>query len=310
MKKILLAGLTLVSLVIFLAYTTTGKSGEDQTITAEEKPALRQLSSEFNNYWYAGDAEITSYKLEQARYGEVHSGNAVLVFVTEPFSKTKQVKADAPDKGDVSVMKLNATKKFNTGIYPYSMMTSTFVPVKEKKASALKVTTTSQEWCGHTFMQLNNRKGEFQIQSRSYFESEGDQDLTLGKSIIEDELWTKIRLNPAELPEGQQEIIPSFFYLRLKHKPVKAYKAVTKIIPGNSQSTYEINYPDLDRTLSITFNKEFPYEILQWEESYSSGWGPSAKSLTTKATRIKTLKTDYWTKHNKVDLQLRKELGL
>ena len=30
------------------------------------------LSQEFSDYWFAGAAELTSYKLEQARYGEVH----------------------------------------------------------------------------------------------------------------------------------------------------------------------------------------------------------------------------------------------
>ena len=30
-----------------------------------------ELTSEFKDYWYSGEAEITSYKLEQARYGEI-----------------------------------------------------------------------------------------------------------------------------------------------------------------------------------------------------------------------------------------------
>ena len=48
--------------------------------------------TDFNAYWYGGEAEITSYELEQVRYGEVHKGTSVLIFVTEPFSKKKQVK--------------------------------------------------------------------------------------------------------------------------------------------------------------------------------------------------------------------------
>ena len=86
----------------------------------------------FNEYWYSGKAEITSYKLEQARYGEVHDGHAVLVFVTEDFSKSKQVKLDDPvnNKDDEQkVLKLNYVKKFNTGIYDYSIMESIFTPV-------------------------------------------------------------------------------------------------------------------------------------------------------------------------------------
>jgi hypothetical protein len=42
------------------------------------------------------------------------------------------------------------------------MMTSSFVPIYEKE-SALKITTSIQEWCGQIFAQLENR-GSFDIQ--------------------------------------------------------------------------------------------------------------------------------------------------
>jgi hypothetical protein len=311
MKNFMIAGLVLIATLSIFAYTGSATTSEPSQATSDESPQQEELSSEFKEYWYAGDAEITSYELEQVRYGEVHAGKAVLVYVTEPFSTTKQVKADNPGKKDISVMKLNFTKKFNTGIYPYSMMTSTFVPIKEKQDHALKITTTSQEWCGHTFTQLNNRNGQFNIELRSYFESEGDQNFTLDKTITEDELWTQIRLDPEALPEGEQSIIPAFFYLRLRHQPLKAYKATAVKKPAQAgQTTYSINYPDLNRELSITFNNSFPHEIVQWEENYRSGWGSSAKKLTTKATKIKTLKTDYWAKNSNDDLPLRGELGL
>ncbi len=45
--------------------------------TATPKKAL---SKNFKAYWYAGNAEITSYKLEQARYGELRQGKAVKIF--------------------------------------------------------------------------------------------------------------------------------------------------------------------------------------------------------------------------------------
>ncbi|MFT7421050.1 MAG: hypothetical protein ACI9QN_001976, partial [Arcticibacterium sp.] len=107
-------------------------------------------------YWYAGDAEITSYSLEQARYGEMHEGKAVLIFVTEPFSKKSWTKADNPKSKDLPALKLNFTKEFSTGIYPYSLMTSTFYPV-DGSSGSLKISSSSQEWCGHTFRELKNK---------------------------------------------------------------------------------------------------------------------------------------------------------
>lgn len=309
MRNTILISVIILSLGGLLAYTSvlsSNPASEDKTeITTIEMPAA------FNNYWYAGEAEITSFELEQARYGELHTGKAVMVFVTEDFSKDKQVKADTPKRGDIPVMKLNYTKKFNTGIYPYSMMTSTFVPVQKPDAQPIKITTSSQEWCGHTFTQLNNRNGKYEIESRSYFESEGDQSLSLEKALTEDELWTRIRLNPESLPIGNHDIIPSFFHVRLMHKPMQTFQAeMSRQSLDNNQTGYTVSYKDLDRQLTIVFQNDFPYEIMGWEETYTSGWGKSANKLTTKATRIKTLKSDYWNRHNNEDLPLRAELGL
>ena len=272
----------------------------------------------FNAYWYAGNAEITSFELEQARYGEVHSGEAVLVFVTEPFSKAKQVKLDnwrdqSPD--NVSVMKLNMTKKFLTGIYPYSMMMSTFTPVSsDQHPDPFKITTSSQEWCGHTFMQLNLEDQTYRLRGFSYFESEGDVDLSVPGVLVEDELWTRIRLNPASLPTGELELLPSTFYLRLRHREAAPKKAALSLSSINqsefatsSHKKYTIDYGD--RVLTIYFEDQFPHQILGWEESYLSGFG-SPEKLTTKAKRIKTIKSAYWGKNSNRDRALREELGL
>ena len=44
-------------------------------------------TSDFSSYWYDGKAELTSYSLVQNRYGELHKGHAVMVYVSEDFSK-------------------------------------------------------------------------------------------------------------------------------------------------------------------------------------------------------------------------------
>ncbi len=272
----------------------------------------------FNNYWYSGEAELTSFELQQARYGEIHSGEAVLVFVTEPFSQSKQVKLDDwKDKSadNISVMKLNFSKKFLTGIYPYSMMSSTFTPVSaDRYPDILKVTTSSQEWCGHTFTQLNLEKNNYRFRGFSYFESEGDIDVKVPKTILEDEIWTRIRLSPDDLPTGKVNIIPGTFYLRLRHQEAESQAAEAKLEEvSNSQfgesphSRYSIEYEN--RSLAIYFNRVFPYEILGWEETYLSGFG-KPQQLTTSAKRINTIKSAYWGQNSNSDREIRKELGL
>lgn len=261
-------------------------------------------SEEFKNYWYQGEAEIASYQLEQARYGELRDGTAVLIFVTEDFLPEKQVKADNYSKTNTPVLKLNATKKFNTGVYPYSNMQSTFYPVSND-AHAIKVSGSVQEWCGHVYAQLNNRE-QFEIMSHSYFEREADQDFKLDKAVLENELWTQLRIDPETLPTGDLKIIPSLEYIRLKHIEFKAYEAKAELKNG----TYTITYPELERTLSINFKTQFPYTISGWEETFTDGYGSNAKTLTTRATKLETIKSAYWTKNSNADENLRETLQL
>jgi hypothetical protein len=273
---------------------------------AKELPKGRAFtpSDNFKAYWYAGEAEISSYKLEQARYGELRDGAAVLVFVTEDFLPKQQVKADDYNKINTPVLKLNATKNFNTGVYPYSIMQSTFYPISNND-HALKVSCSVQEWCGHVYTQLNQRD-QFEIMSHSYFESEGDQDFKLDQAILENELWTQLRLDPKSLPTGSLDIIPSLEFVRLKHIELKAYKATATI----DNDTYTISYPHLGRELIINFDPEFPYNISSWEDTFKDGYGTNAKTLTTKATLLKTIKSPYWSKNSKADKSLRETLLL
>jgi hypothetical protein len=271
-------------------------------------------SKEFSNYWYQGEAEITSYKLEQARYGEIHQGHAVLIFVTEDFSRSKQVKLDQPESAGedrVKVLKLNLNKKFNTGIYPYSMMSSIFTPVQwGPDGASLKITTSSQEWCGHTFTQFNKIESGYDVSLSSYFESEGDQNLSLPRGIPEDELWNAIRLNPDNLPTGKTDLIPGTMYQRLRHRELKVHQAKINLESDEQLMHYTVTYPDLNRTLTIHFRKDFPYEIEGWEETYRSGFGTGAAQLTTRAEKMERIMLDYWNKNGTDDTEWRKELGL
>jgi hypothetical protein len=268
----------------------------------------RALSDDFKQYWYAGNAEITSYELKQARYGEIRDGKAVLIFVTEPFLADQQVKADGDHPDNIPVLKLNTTKNYLTGIYPYSIMTSSFYPVHDNQ-HALKVSFSSQEWCGHVYAQLNNRD-QFEVVSHSYFETEADESIQLGKTVLENELWNKLRLDPEGLPVGNLEIVPSFEYIRLSHKSLKAYNANAKLAQNNGLFTYEITYPELERTLTIYCNVSFPYAIEGWSETFKSGFGPNAIAMTSTAKKIKTIKSPYWQQNSNGYLSLRDSLGL
>ena len=203
-KNLSFLGLFLIAFLFVSCNQTAQKNNvEDKYISEikKDEEEVRKINQQFKEYWFAGEAEITSYQLSQERYGEIHQGSAVTIFVTEDFLPKEQVKANESLETNIPVLKLNLVKKFNTGIYPYSIMTSVFNPINVK-SHAIKISNSVQEWCGQVYMQLNNRK-DFEIVSHSYFQGEADQKIDLDKTWLEDELWNILRVNPAELPTGE-----------------------------------------------------------------------------------------------------------
>lgn len=279
---------------------------QKQAVTTEQNKAeSRPLTKAFKDYWYAGTAEISSYDLKQARYGEMRNGTAVMVFVTEPMDAQAQVKADQPKDSNIPVLKLNATRNFNTGIYPYSMMSSTFLPLNTK-VNATKITASIQEWCGHTFMQFNNRNGSYDVMLHSYFQSEGDTIVTIDDILTENQIPAQLRLGPQAMPQGSFNIIPSAEFLRLKHVQTAATKAIASLTESDSQFVYSVEMPDLNRIITYTTSNQFPYMVMEWTDSYEDG----GTMMETTATLKKTIQSAYWSKNSNADEYLRKELGL
>jgi hypothetical protein len=267
----------------------------------------------FDDYWYAGLAEVNSYRLDQARYGEMHSGTAVLMFVAEDFSVKELTKSDGNNGPKLPVLKVNFEKKFVTGIYPYSMMMTAASPVDvAKHPLPLKISTTCQEWCGSTYTQLNLQNEKYVMTEHSYFPGEGDQEKSIAGALPEDAIWTRLRIAPDQLPMGNFDLIPGTFFARLKHKNLEVVKASASRPASDSTGlkVYQIDYADGSRQLKIWYDEAFPYGIVKWEENYEEGWGPDAKRFTTKAVRMHTKKIAYWDRHGNVDRPLREEMGL
>lgn len=309
MKKILILSGIAASILIGCSENSLHLVGEKSVDNIVSTNETGTSTKEDSDYWYSSKAEISSYKLEQARYGEIHEGTAVFVFVTEPFSPSNYVKADTPHPDNISVLKLNQTRKFNTGIYPYSIMTSSFFPFKTGDHS-IKVTSSSQEWCGHTFMEVQNpRNGHFGVEINSYFEGETQEMRKSVAALMEDDIWTilRIRKNP---PTGKTSMYPSLLASRLLHIEYKPYACNISLKKEKASSFYTIEYPELERKLVIEFENSHPRKILGWTETNYSGFGSDKKKLTTRATRMKTINTDYWNRHSVADSTYRKALNL
>jgi hypothetical protein len=261
-------------------------------------------------------AELTRYELKQARYGELREGEAVLIFVTEDFLSEKQVKLeDYNDESrgkSIPVMKLNYTAHFNTGIYPYTVMTSSFTPASlSKYPHSIKLTSSVQEWCGQTFLQFNLRNEQFQVKRYSYFEKEADESWALDAVWLEDELWNRIRLDPSTLPVGKIKVIPGAIQARFLHRKPAVEDAEGSLVNGSGSTvSYKLKYQSYERTFIITFEKKFPYTIVSFENIYKDGFGDKATVLRSTAIRSHSIMLDYWRHNANEDSTYRNQLGL
>jgi hypothetical protein len=196
-------------------------------------------ADDFWSFWGDGKAELAGYALTQPRYGELRTGTAVLIFVTEDFSDTLRVKADPgkhPPSDVFPVLKLNFVRDFQTGIYDYNVMTSTFLRT-EAAFSVAKISFSSQEWCGHVYLQWLAREGGLVGESHSYFDGEADARLQLplpSGGVLEEQIPILIRdlrgdwLHPGE--SRTVPFLPSALRARLDHQPQKWGEATVRRI--------------------------------------------------------------------------------
>ena len=282
-------------------------------------PALTAAQSQaFWSHWGDGRAELSGYRLQQPRYGSSRPGTAVLIYVTEDFSDSLRVKAD-PGKHPASdvypVLKLNAVRDFQTGIYDYNVMTSTFARVAPGWPVA-KVSFSSQEWCGHVWHQLLPRGGSVGGVSHSYFDGEADRTEKLAMpedGVMEDALPILVRGWTGEyLPRGGSRTVPflpSLLRARLAHKPLTWGRATIGVaaapssvaVPAGRFDVIDWTVAPADGGPVTTYQVEVapPHRIVRW----SADDGEQAEMLGSE-------RHAYWTMNGPGGEESLKTLGL
>ncbi len=285
------------------------------------------LSPSFWSHWGDGKAEISTYEVVQNRYGEERTARVAHIYVTEPFNTGKQVKSDSPEgEGVVQVLKQNRVKLFQTGIYEYSIMNSVFVPLNDypiyslsgretgtaNAGEPIKVTFSSQEWCGMTFHQLNNRTDGIESQSNSYFEMESDRRHLLDKpqkTLLADELFIAVRELARPLAEGEYTIYPTLEFCRLFHVDMKASRGQVKKRDVSVNQDGKIAPATIwtvtagDSQWEFTVAKAAPHLIL----SYSNSEGGT---VIERGTLLKSERLPYWGLHDNVHETYLEQIGL
>lgn len=271
----------------------------------------------FWDHWGDGSAEVNGYTLTQPRYGQTRTGEAVLVFVTETFTAKQRVKSDGGHPDEYPVIKLNEIRDFQTGVYDYNTMTSSFVRLDGVLAlgTPTKVSFSMQEWCGHVWEQWTVDAQRWHRIGHSYFDGEGDVDISTplpSNVVFEDTLPIFVRgLAGKWIDRGASksiQLIPTALRSRIRHQEPKPLSATLHRLPQTQTRTTPAGTFDVSVWTVTTGGQSIaeyavevaaPYRIIQWTSS-DGGTG-----TLTGSTRLR-----YWQNAKQGDETLRAALGL
>ncbi|MEX1256373.1 MAG: hypothetical protein WEG36_02035 [Gemmatimonadota bacterium] len=268
-------------------------------------------SDDFWAHWGDGQAELSGYSVTVSRYGAPREGVTSLIYVTEPHDRRTWVKDDrAESPNRVEVMKLIRSTHFLTGIYPYSVMASTFVPVEawgDIRFQPVRINLDVQEWCGSVSHRIWPGPGRLRSLRLSYFADEGESliETTLPEgTLFEDALPIQLRELDGPFSGGGDWtgwIVPELWRLRANHGPTQPVEATISRKNGEREGVpvthFLLEAGDYWRRYDV--ETAFPRRILGWE----TATGDAASLLSTE-------RLAYWSLNAPGDELFRERLGL
>ena len=269
--------------------------------------------------WLDGHAEVSGYRWSGSRYGEARAGEAVAIFVTEPFNTRLNVKADRSTGADVvTAMKLNLVRDFQTGLYDYNTMTSVFVDTRD--LSPMKSTFSSAEWCGHVFEEIDVQADRPEVKVQSYFEGESGTTTLEPRpgGLIGDQILVWARgLHGAPLQPGESTQLPyvhTSFERRMRHRQAAWLTAEITRRPQTVQAeipagTFEAIAYDVQLAGRaggaglIQIEAASPHRVLSW--SWSSG-----RQVVDSGELLGSRRLRYWELAREGQEAMRTSIGL
>lgn len=217
--------------------------------------------------WNDGNAEVSVYQARDVKYGIPRNSRATLIVVAEDLSAEKMVKADHPEAGRTRrVLKLNHVRSIPTGVYIYEQMLSVFLGAE--RMEPVKLTVSSHEWCGNSFVEWRSDQNRLSI--RSYFESVADRELSLdpGTAVFYDSLPLKLRsLDFPRTREGQLALLDTLFSASPSAPGVRQAELRVRAISSSAYRVEMTSGERRDKLDVFDFEAAPPHRLVRWERS-------------------------------------------
>ncbi|MFD2784033.1 hypothetical protein [Hymenobacter rubripertinctus] len=217
--------------------TASAPTPSDNPLTRRD--GVFQQDWAMNRLWEDGLAEVATYNAERVVYGGVRRFEYTLITVKEEFNQQFNVKTDDYQRKDLfPVMKVNQFCSIATENYPYHYLTSLFFR-RDQPVQLLKLTTSSQEWCGNTFKAIADDGLQYQQTYNSYWDGQGTGQRALHRDVLfEDALPYTLR---ALRFEQKPEFLARIYALQQTSKASapELYGAQIKVEEGQPTDTAE-----------------------------------------------------------------------
>jgi hypothetical protein len=244
--------------------------------------------------WDDGNAEVNAYEAAIRRYGVPRPFTAYHIVVKEDLSRAQLVKADpGHDPADlVTVLKLNQILEFQTGIYSYNQMASTFH--ERATMDLLKFSLTSFEWCGNTFKEYTRgRGGRGTLHVHTYWDGQARAEYALPAEpdvLFYDELPLRLRALPQAAGTSRTvRLVPTQIESKgakpeLRSAALRAAGEELVVVPAGSFRALRWELKAGREVDSFWLDRKFPHLLLAWDK-------PDGSALRLKWSQ----RLPYWT---------------
>jgi len=139
--------------------------------------------------WEDGLSEMCYYNAACTIYGRTRRFTRVHMFNRQFMDRTTHIKASGDSTDVVPAFKFVIAEQIPTENYNYRFLTTGFL--ERPSLGPIKLSASSQEWCGHTFKELlwsrdphvAPKAWSMELQSFSYMPGEGDHHWTLSADV-------------------------------------------------------------------------------------------------------------------------------
>ncbi len=251
--------------------------------TSEAQPLEPLINTNWaqNSIWDDGKAELAYYEGLRTIYGAPRPHDHTMITVKEEFNRDFYTKADWPygEKPLLTVLKQNQVSTIPTPNYPYHYMASVFFDRAKVDQGAVKLSLSSQEWCGLTAKEFALH-GKVPVQTyMSYWDGQGtgSAPLEIARSgvFFEEELPLLVRtLNFADGANATFNLLENQTTSKVQLQPATTTVELTITAPTTEleiplgsiepDDYWTITIEGNNRSLAFQVSREYPNTLLHY----------------------------------------------